>query len=119
MKVLIIDDNAGLVALTQFMLELEGYEVRSASTVRDGYLSFLQFHPDLVITDIQMSGKNGFELMTRFREHDPKVKTIYMSDSLNYFNSDLTAEKNKYIIGCLDKPFSRSELIECVSEVIR
>jgi DNA-binding response OmpR family regulator len=56
MKVLIIDDNAGLLALTQFMLELEGLEVRSASTVRDGYLTSLRFRPDLVITNIQMPG---------------------------------------------------------------
>jgi DNA-binding NtrC family response regulator len=119
MKVLIIDDNSGLAALTQFILELEGHEVNSASTVKDGYLRYLRFRPDLVITDIQMPGENGFELMDHIRKHDPTVKTIYMSDSLNCFSSDLSAEKHRYSIGCLNKPFSRSELIECVSELTR
>jgi CheY-like chemotaxis protein len=58
MRVLIVDDNQTVTAAVQLMLELEGYEVRSAVNGPDGYLTYLQFRPDLVITDIQMPGKN-------------------------------------------------------------
>jgi YesN/AraC family two-component response regulator len=40
-------------------------------------LTYLRFLPDLVITDIQMPGENGLELINHIREHNPLVKTVY------------------------------------------
>ena len=77
----------------QLMLELEGHEVRLALNGPDGYLAYLQFQPDLIITDIQMPGENGFELMNHIREHDPTVKTIHMSGELGSFYSLLKEER--------------------------
>ena len=118
MKILIVDDNQGVASLVQILLEIEGHEVRSALNGPDGYLAYLQLRPDLVITDIQMPGENGFELMNHIREQDPTVKTIYMSGNLDQFNSDLEAEKSKYPINYLDKPFSREDLIGRISEFL-
>jgi two-component system NtrC family response regulator len=97
------------------MLELENHEIRIARNGPEGYLAYLQFHPDLVITDIQMPGENGMELMHHIREHDPQVKTIYMSGNLMRFSSLLEEEGKKYPVNYLDKPFSREELIGRVS----
>ena len=118
MKVLIVDDNRMVASAVQLILELEGYEVRSALNGLEGYLTYLQFLPDLVITDIQMPGGNGFELMNHIREKDPTVKTIYMSGNLNQFHSLLEEEKSKYQINYLEKPFSMKELIGRVSELV-
>jgi CheY-like chemotaxis protein len=115
MKVLIVDDNQAVASVVQFILELEGYEVRLALNGPDGYLTYMQFRPDLVITDIQMPGENGFELINHIREKDPNVKTIYMSGNLEQFYSHLEEEKSKYQINFLDKPFSREELMGRVS----
>jgi DNA-binding response OmpR family regulator len=117
MKVLIVDDNRMLASVVQLMLELEGYEVKSALNGPDGYLTYLQFRPGLVITDIQMPGENGFELMNHIREKDATVKTIYMSGNLNQFRSLLEEEKSMYQIKYLEKPFSKKELIGRVSEL--
>ena len=118
MKVLIVDDNQSVASVVQLMLELEGYEVRLALNGPDGYLAYLQFRPDIVITDIQMPGKNGFELMKHIREEDVTIKTIYMSGNLGQFHSVLEEEKSKYQIHSLEKPFSREELIGRVSELV-
>jgi DNA-binding response OmpR family regulator len=118
MKVLIVDDNQVVASAVQIMLQLEGYEVRSALNGPDGYLTYLQFRPDLVITDIQMPGENGFELMNHIREKDATIKTIYMSGNLNQFHSLLQEEKSKYQINYLEKPFSMEELIGRVSELV-
>lgn len=117
MKVLIVDDNQAVTSIVQIMLELEGYEARSALNGPDGYLAYLQFRPDIVITDIQMPGENGFDMMNHIREQDPKVKTIYMSGNLEEFNSLLEEEKSKYQVNSLKKPFSREDLIGRVSEL--
>lgn len=118
MKILIVDDNQGVASVVQFMLELEGHEIRLALNGPEGYIAYLQFRPALVITDIQMPGENGFELMNHIREKDPTVKTIYMSGNLEQFNSLLEEEKNKYQVNFLDKPFSREELMGRVSQFL-
>lgn len=117
-KILIVDDNQGLAHILKMMLE-ETYEVRLARDGRDGYLTYLLFEPDLVITDIEMPGRNGLELMERIRMHNPTVKTIYISGDLNRFSSPLQEEKTRYGASFLRKPFSRSELLWLLSRVLR
>lgn len=99
------------------MLE-ETHEVRLARDGRDGYLAYLLFEPDLVITDIDMPGRNGLELMKEIRIHNPAVKTIYISGDLNRFSLPLEAEKTRYGAGFLRKPFSRSELLWLLSRIL-
>ena len=118
MKVLIVDDDRAIASIVQFILEEEGHEVRLALNGSEGYLSYLQFLPDLVITDIQMPGENGLELINHIRTHDPLVKTIYMSGDLNQFYPILNEERTKYPINFLEKPFSRKELIGQVSQLV-
>jgi len=116
MKILIVDDNQDLAFLIKMMLEDEGYEVKSAKDGQDGYSTYLLFHPDLVLTDIQMPEKNGLELMEYIRSHNPAVRTIYMSGDLSRYWIPLEEEKKKYRVGVLEKPFSREELIGLLSQ---
>ena len=115
MKILIVDDNQDLAFLITWMLEDEGYEVKSAKNGRDGYSTYLLFNPDLVLTDIQMPEKNGLELIKEIRCHNPSVRTIYMSGDLSQYGPPLEEEKEKYHVGVLEKPFSRHELISLLS----
>ena len=67
MKILIIDDDMAIASFIQKVLEIEGYRVTMAGDGNDGYLAYLDCNPDLVISDIQMPGKNGFELIKDIR----------------------------------------------------
>ncbi len=111
MKVLIVDDNELLASAIQIMLEDEGFDVTLAKDGNEGYRAYLDFKPDLVLTDIQMPGENGLELMRHIRTHNPGVRTIYMSGDLDSYLSPLEEEKKKYPIGLLEKPFSKRELV--------
>lgn len=118
MKILIIDDNELLASVLQRILEEKGYEVKSAQDGEEGYSTYLHFRPDLVVTDIQMPGKNGLELMEHIRRHNPMVRTIYMSGDLKKFLLPLEKEKELYQANFLEKPFSPNELMKAVSEFI-
>ncbi len=96
MKVLVVDDNRLLAATIQELLEDDGLEVRSAKDGIDGYSTYLLFKPDIVITDIQMPRKNGLEMMEHIRNHDPMIRTIYMSGDINLYRPLLKEEKRKY-----------------------
>jgi CheY-like chemotaxis protein len=116
MKILIVDDNQELAFLIKWMLEDEGFVVKSAKDGGDGYSAYLLFNPDIVLTDIQMPEKNGLELMKHIRCHNPTVKTIYMSGDLGQYWSPLEEERKKYHVGVLEKPFSRHELMNLISQ---
>ena len=117
MRVLIVDDNQDIAWATKMMLEEEGFDVRSATDGEEGFRVFLEFRPDLIITDIQMPGENGIELMKQIRRHNPLARNIYMSGDLYSFWSLLEEEKEKYSVSILEKPFSKVELMGLVSGV--
>ncbi len=106
MKILVVDDNQYLAATIQETLEGEGFETMSANDGVAGYSTYLNFEPDLVITDIQMPRKNGLEMMEDIRTHNPQVKTIYMSGDIYSFQGSLIEEKKKYPVDYFEKPFS-------------
>jgi CheY-like chemotaxis protein len=116
MKILIVDDNQDLALMIQMMLEEEGYEVKSAKDGEDGFSSYLLFRPDIVITDIQMPEKNGLELMENIRTHNPTIRAIYMSGDLEQYWEPLEEEKRRFHANCLEKPFSRGDLINMLSQ---
>ena len=117
MKILVVDDNELLGSLLQVMLENEGNEVRSAQDGIDGYLTYILFQPDIVITDIQMPRENGLELMKHIRTHNPTARAIYMSGNLEEYWLPLEEEKKRYPISFIEKPFSKDELMTLVSEL--
>jgi YesN/AraC family two-component response regulator len=101
------------------ILEAQGHQVMTARDGRDGYLTYLVFTPDLIITDIQMPEVNGLEMMRAIRMHDPKVRTIYLSGELCRFRFPLEDERKRYGINLLRKPFSSIELIRLVAKILR
>jgi DNA-binding NtrC family response regulator len=115
MKVLIVDDNHEIASIIQRMLDAKGHETMSANNGRSGYFAYLLFRPDVVITDLQMPGGNGLELMKNIRMHDPEIRTIYMSGDLSRFWALLKEEKMRYQAGLLEKPFSEGELMSLLS----
>ncbi len=117
-KVLVVDDNTCLTSILQQMLEEEGFEVNAATDGREGYLAYLLNRPDVILTDIQMPGENGLELMKHIRTHNPEVRTIYMSGDWIRFQSAIEEEKKNFCARFLRKPFSGNELMRLLSECV-
>jgi len=112
MRVLIVDDNEALTSLMKEMLETEGiYRVETAENGEDGYLAFLHFKPDVILTDIEMPVKSGIEMVREIRMHHPEIKTIYMSGNLNRYRMSLQKEETEHKADFLNKPFSFSKVI--------
>ena len=116
MKVLVVDDNRDFADLIHGVLEREGITAMSAYDGIEGYADYLLFKPDLVITDIQMPGGNGLEMMRHIRVHNPMIKTVYMSGDIDAFRLPLEGEKKAYPVTILRKPFPLDSLMALVSE---
>lgn len=117
-KVLLVDDNISLTAILQQMLVDEGFEVNAAADGQEGYLAYLLNRPDVILTDIQMPGENGMELIKHIRMHDPEARAIYMSGDWENFQSAIEEEQKKFCTRFLRKPFSGAELMRLLSECL-
>ncbi len=112
MRLLIVDDNAGLTALMKDMLEEEGIcKVETAGDGETGYRRFMSFKPDIILTDIEMPVENGFEMVKKIRINHPEVKIIFMSGQMNRYRETIIKEHDGYSVNFLDKPFSFSKVV--------
>ena len=71
-RVLIVEDEANILLSLVFVLEQEGYEVRSATTGRDGLAEMTRERPDLVILDLMLPDVSGYEVCQQARR-DPAL----------------------------------------------
>jgi two-component system response regulator ResD len=116
LKVLLVEDDDNLSFVLQERLKSEGCETRIAKDAAAGFSIYLQFRPDLVISDLLLPGENGVELLRRIRRvRNPNVRTIYMSAHLGWFESEMEQEKGRPEVDVLAKPFSSCELMHLVS----
>ena len=116
LKVLLVEDDDNLSFLLQERLESKGCETRIAKDAAEGFSIYLEFRPDLVISDLQLPGENGVELLRRIRKAcNPNVRTIYMSAHLGWFKSEMEQEKGRPEVDVLAKPFSSCELLHLVA----
>ncbi len=78
-RILVVDDEPVIVQMLQRFLERNGYDVQTATDGADGLKKHRSTPADLVITDILMPGKEGFETIRDLRKSTPSVKIVAMS----------------------------------------
>jgi CheY-like chemotaxis protein len=73
--ILIVDDNPINVKLARVLLAAEGYEVRTAEDAGEALALLKEFHPRLILMDIQLPGMDGLSL-TRMLKANPSMRDI-------------------------------------------
>ncbi len=74
-KILIVDDEADIIEILQFVLEAEGYECITATDGEEGLKLAKEASPDLIILDVMMPKINGYKI-SRLLKYDSKYKNI-------------------------------------------
>jgi len=77
--VLIVDDEAEIRESLQTLLELEGFEVEVAGSGEDGLAAMADRPFDLVLLDLTLPGRNGMEILSEIRTHDPRLPVIMIT----------------------------------------
>lgn len=116
MKILLVDDDAELLAVTGFALQQAGFLVVKASDGLDALDAFQREQPDLAVLDINMPRMSGFELAQKIRERSqiPLIMLTVRSEEEDIVRA-LTLGADDY----LTKPFSPRILLARVKALLR
>jgi len=119
-KILVVEDEFGMQETLRDVFMMEGYDVRVAIDGEDGYQSFMEFNPDLIVTDVVMPKMSGLELVKIIRKTNSKIKVIFISGffGLKNLKRDLNEDVFKYGYHCLPKPFKISAMLEIVDKYL-
>ncbi|SHF43112.1 twitching motility two-component system response regulator PilH [Lampropedia hyalina DSM 16112] len=109
-KVLVVDDSRTEQAYLSALLQKRGIQVRLASNADEAYQRLAEERPDLILMDVVMPGKNGFQL-TRIITKDPQYAgiPIIICTSKNQA-TDRVWGMRQGASGYLTKPVSAEEL---------
>jgi DNA-binding response OmpR family regulator len=112
MRVLVIEDNAGLRDYLRLAIESAGHQVLTAADGREA-LAYLNGHPvDTVLTDLFMPEMDGIEVIAELRRQFPGIKLLAMSgrSGVDY----LAVAKELGAARILRKPFQMDELMSAL-----
>ena len=78
-KILVIEDDADMVTAIRMPLEANDYEVFEAATGEEGLRKVKEVEPDLIILDVMMPGKSGYDVCRKIRKEDAHVPVLFLS----------------------------------------
>ena len=108
-RVLVVDDDPGVVAVVLEMLAAIGYDATAVSGARSAIALLPQIRPDVVITDIVMADGEGMELILHLSRCERRPPIIAMSGNPTGVLF-LRASELLGVRAVLRKPFGRKEL---------
>ena len=115
-KILVIDNDKQMRHLIRKLSIRDGHDVFTAQDGMEGFHSFHQIKPDLIITDIVMPNKNGIELIAEILTSNPNQAVIAMSGGRRTFNANANLNSNELhgVKGLLHKPFLYQQLQDAI-----
>ena len=115
-KILVVDDDINISELLRLYFENEGYEVKTANDGAEGVSAFKAFEPDLVLLDVMMPKKDGWQVLREIREMSSKP-VIMITAKGDVFDKVLGLElgADDFVV----KPFDTKELSARAKAVLR
>lgn len=115
-KILVIDDEFGILEVIQAYLLKEGYEVYTSTNGKQGYLLFEQTKPDIIVLDLMLPDMTGEEICARIREiSNIPIIMLTAKKELDDRIHGLELGADDYLI----KPFSTKELVMRIQAILR
>ena len=117
-RILLADDEPSIVAAVEFLLQRGGYEVHVARNGEEALKLVEATHPDLVLLDVMMPRKSGYEVCKRIRERsdwrDIKIIMLSAKGRDAEVSKGLSTGADVYIT----KPFSTRELMDKIKGLL-
>ncbi len=116
-RILVVDDEADILEFVRGYLEREGYEVVTAEDGDRAVVLAEETHPDLLVLDVMLPGRSGFDVLRALRSSGSTVPVIMLTarDDVIDRVAGLELGADDYVV----KPFEPRELVARVGAVLR
>jgi DNA-binding response OmpR family regulator len=117
-RVLIADDEPNIVTALEFLLQKSGFEVRVAKDGEEALRLVASYRPDVVLLDVMMPVKSGYEVCQRMREnpdwHGIKIVMLSAKGREAEVSKGLSLGADLYVT----KPFSTQDLVTRIKALV-
>jgi len=116
-KVLIVDDEPNIVVSLQFLMKKGGFETSVARDGEEALLEVERFRPDLVLLDVMMPRRDGYEVCQQLRSSgwdDLKIVMLTAKGRESEITKGLALGADAYVT----KPFSTADLVDTVTRLL-
>jgi len=115
-SILIVDDDPMYLRLARFLLDAEGFEVRTAATAEDAQTKIASHPPQLILMDIQLPGIDGLELTRRLKADLATRDIVVLALSGYSVNGYEERARHAGCDGCITKPINTSTFANIVKQ---
>ena len=109
-KILIVDDEPNILVSLEFLMKREGYEVLLARDGNEALAAIARERPELVLLDVMMPGKTGFEVCQAVRADETLAATKIVLLTAKGRETDVAKGLALGATEYVTKPFSTREL---------
>ncbi|TSE36473.1 response regulator transcription factor [Tepidimonas charontis] len=117
-RVLIVDDEPNILISLEFLMKRAGYEVRTARDGEEGLDAVMQWRPDLVLLDVMMPRKSGFDVCQAIRADASLAGLRVVMLTAKGRDADVAKGLALGADAYLTKPFATQDLVQRVRELL-
>ena len=118
-KILIADDEPNILISLEFLMKREGYEVVLARDGQEAMDAIVRERPALVLLDVMMPIKTGFDVCYEVRAHEAVRDTLIVMLTAKGRDTDVAKGLALGANAYMTKPFSTKELVQKVRDLLR
>ncbi|MDH3895574.1 MAG: sigma 54-interacting transcriptional regulator, partial [Chromatiales bacterium] len=116
-KILLVDDDPGLLKLLTIRLRTEGYEVEAVQSGMAALNAATRNHPDLVISDLKMDGMDGIGLLGELQRKWPGLRVVIMTAHGTIPDAVKATQTGAF--GFITKPIDKNELLDHINRALQ
>jgi DNA-binding response OmpR family regulator len=117
-RILIADDEPNILISLEYLMKREGYSVSVARDGDEAIAAILRERPALVLLDVMMPKKSGFEVCQEVRANDAVRGTLILMLTAKGRETDVAKGLGSGADAYMTKPFSTKELVRKVREML-
>jgi DNA-binding response OmpR family regulator len=117
-RILIADDEPNILISLEYLMKREGYAVSVARDGEEAMAAVLRERPALVLLDVMMPKKSGFEVCQELRANDAVKDTLILMLTAKGRDTDVAKGLGVGANAYMTKPFSTRELVQKVRQML-
>jgi DNA-binding response OmpR family regulator len=117
-RILVVDDEPNIVIALEYLMRQNGFDVRAARNGDEALAAVAEFRPDLVLLDVMMPVKDGYQVVRKIRENRELEGTRILMLTAKGRETEVTKAMAIGADGYVTKPFSTLELVAEVKRML-